>query len=170
MQIPHKLGRPSSSPEESYIPYLPAIESGVIEVDSVKVNSPQDAALCISNGKMPEQGGVVRLSEDVHGAFDLVALEYGSERELVLFPSSKDAVSDDNDEIRHTGLVVFSSDEGVIKPFAFADNPNKAMWRPELYSRFGDVSLRFLGLSHRYDAVEVESSGIIVARKPIRYF
>ncbi len=170
MEIPHKLGRPSANPEESYIPYLPAIESGLIELESVKVNKPQDAALSIINGKMPQKGGVVKLSDDSHGAFDLVALKHGSDKELVLFPTSKDAVCDDNDEIRNTGLVIFSTDEGLIKPFAFVDRASRAIWRPEEYRNFGSVSLRFLGLSSSYEAVEVESSGVIVARKPMRYF
>ncbi len=170
MNILNRFGDVAQNPGDAYLPYLAAVEEGVLDPAEAPDLSPQDAIAALRSGVMPPLGGVVDLGRNRKGAFDLVVIEYLTEKEMVIVPSSKLAVDDETDIIRVPGPVTLSDDLGKVSLIAAFDRPELAMWRPENYKQVGNMALRELGIdAPHYEVVRIDD-GAYIARRPMRYF
>lgn len=138
-----EFANPESGDAYFFFPH--AVEKGILDVDQLDPNSPQDAALRVRNAQMPTQAGTVFLGNKEIAAYDLVSGKFSDGR-FVIGPSHKDNVNTLTREIEDEGFLTLSSADGsLIKVIAEITNSKKAEWSNK-YSRVGELAVKFFGL------------------------
>lgn len=172
----HILNQISLTPEmngEEYYPFLSAIEKQIIEPDQVAAPLKDPAGVIIANGKIPngyKNAGVVSSGGDIW-AYDFAAIEVvDNGKRMYVMPTSKDAVVAGENFVDE-GAVTLMNENGLIKVPALI---TRNEWMAARYrskgssiSRLGRLSVILCGGFHRYEAINVDDSGVIEAKSYI---
>jgi hypothetical protein len=169
-----EFGEIAQAGQDAYIPYLPATEFGMLDVDelvsSQGVNNPQSAALLVRNGVMPRVAGVIGRSGQVIGAYDHVAVEYFKpDKELVVVPTTKQAVDQGSKKIEKPGLVTLTLESGLIRPVYAIDDESRANWNNK-FRRCGGLAVMPLVHIAPLEITSIEQNGLITAKPTKKYF
>lgn len=182
MSIPSQLGIIPKSPEEAYLSFPAAVETGILQPELLPSLTPQEASLLIRSGVMPPQAGIVRLPGGV-GAFDLVAVDEASSSKIILPPTTKDAVDNEDGAITAPGLIVLSNSEGRLRPYAYTISSVKAEWmkirnsrepvsRRRVCENIGSIAIVLLSFGEvkDFEIQEIESDGTLIAKSSTKFF
>jgi hypothetical protein len=155
---------------------MPAAQkAGTLDFADFEPHTPQDAALHVANGFVPDERGLAELADGTIAAFDLVQLDSATDDRLSIAALPKAAVSPRNGRVLDIGNIVMSTLDSArsvttihrvaeVLPWA------AAQWRDGFY-RVGSMGLRHLGIdARRYDVTEAASDGSVEAEAPRRYF
>lgn len=163
----------SLSPEasgEAYYPFLSAVEKHIIEPENIAAPLTDPAGVIIANGRIPngyKNAGVVD-SQGSIWAYDFAAIEsVDNGKRLFIIPSVKGAVIH-GERFADEGAVTLMNAKGQIKIPALV---TRNEWLAQSLgksrasvARIGRLSIVLCGGLHRYDAVNVDSSGVIEAK------
>jgi hypothetical protein len=157
---------PSPIPE-LYLPLPSAVQAKALDLSGINPHNPQDAAMMVANGRMPNRAGVVELPGGVLGAFDLVSVQESSGGQLSVFPLPKSFVGGSG-QLAAGGQVVLATEE-TVRSIAEVLPWSIAQWHPEFY-RIGEVGMRHLFGSPTLELHDVSDDGRLIASPPRRYF
>lgn len=162
----------SLSPEasgEAYYPFLSAVEKQIIDPENIAAPLNDPAGVIIANGRIPngyKNAGVVDNRGSIW-AYDFAAIEsVDNGRRLFIMPSVKDAVVH-GERFADEGAVTLMNAEGHIKiPALVIKNEwiAKSLGRDSSIAKLGQLSIVLCGGLHRFDAVNVDDSGVIEAK------
>ncbi len=165
VDISSRFGEVPQSPDDAYLPFPAALEMDKVDPTTVELVTLADATASINSGVMPKQGSIFEVGDN-HGALDLLAVERVTAKEVVLLPSTKRAVDKETGEFVLPGMVVYSTDQGMLKLTSAVDKAERADWS-EHFSRVGRMAICRFGIeAPTYDAVEI-SPDVIFGRTPI---
>ena len=167
------LNQISLSPEvngEAYFPFLSAIEKQIINPEQIAAPLEDPAGVIIANGKIPngyKNAGVVSKSGDIW-AYDFAAIDVvDNGKRMFVMPTSKEAVVAGENFVDE-GAVTLMNEEGLIKVPALV---TRNEWMAARYrakgssvSSLGRLSVILCGGFHRYEAINVDNSGVIEAK------
>lgn len=118
-----------SSPENPYLPFAVALESGMFN-NPAEIARPAEVppGVDLANGYIPNarEAGLVSFGDEVL-AFDLVAIEVGARGLITVRSISKDSVSNDG-KAQDEGIIAIQSPNGLIRFPAVAVNVRRNPW------------------------------------------
>lgn len=157
--------------KELYFPLPAALEAGRLDIESLDPNNPQDAGIMLRNGRVPKKAGIIEVSKNTLGAYDVVDGEF-TDDSLTIYPTSKGAVGKHSRMIQGGNLIVLTSPaEGTITPVAEIASASRSEWN-SAFTRFGLYAVRSLVWTKKQ--YEIDSiccdSGKITSFLPKRYF
>lgn len=154
---------------EAYFFYPHALEKGILDMNQLEPNNVHEANLMISNGKIPTQAGIVKLSSKELAAYDLVSgkLEGGN---LIVGPSHKTGVDTDTRNVLQDGLLTYSYENGeLVKVIAEVLDNNIAEWSSSCRI-MGSQAIRYFGIDAPIFEVSEITENITVAKPKLPIF
>lgn len=170
IRIKQRFGEMPDSPDEAYKPYFSMRDEldKLIQKNIVPTNSVPRVVDSLRSGIMPEKGAIVGLGSGVCGGFDLVTIEYVSEKEAVVVPAPKSAVDDESDRIVKKGGIAYTDDLENLKIADLIVPPNGlGEYRGRSVYKIGDLFLSELGIDAPSFKIKEEDSGLLVGRLPV---
>lgn len=155
--------------QKLYLPMPVALTTGALDLGSINPATPQEAALNVGRGRMPDNAGVVSMPGGIElGAFDFVDVNLVG-RQITVAPLPKDAVDGETGSIRSMGTVAVCTPE-TVRPFAEVLPWRMAQWH-DGFRQVGHVGIRHLGIDTRwYEITDTDGRGAMTAIIPQRYF
>lgn len=163
LNIPDNYGQVPTGDQAPYLPYI-SVRDELLDDPEVPIGDMFEAVQLLRKGLMPEKGAVVDLGGGLLGAFDLVAVERLSAREVIITPAAKLAVDNQTDQLTGQGVVTLTDDSGRLKVVSVVDT-NRGLngWGRLRSYRVGGIILGELGISAPcYEVVE-EDAGLVRA-------
>lgn len=163
IQLPEQIGQTPESAEQAYLPFAVASDLGLINLDDVRLHTPDEAFTATVSGRLPEQGGVIDFDDRGLGAVDLLAVRKYGRGKYVVLPSRKEAVDETTDRILDEGVLAITwPEEDRIKLFAFATEQRRNWQRRNV----GGVAVKPMGIEAiDCDILKTRSSGLIIAQE-----
>ncbi len=155
-------------PSKPYLPYLAAVESGVVEPDElVPQHLDEPLGVLLQNCQIPtEQAGLIVVGGQTHVCDHASVIDSGKDR-LFLGPSSKNDVASGG-EIRDSGLLVLTRPNGLLRIIGMAINSAENPWLVRT-NNLGGIAVKMFGIEAiDYEPTDVDKDGIITAKK-LRY-
>lgn len=170
MRLPSTIGIEPDSPDRAYLPYPVAVAQGIPRLDEMPTHSPVEAALRLSQGHMPEAGGLIDLRDGKNkAAYDLVVARFAG-NSIEVSPASKDAVADDTDKIVQPGLITLYNPQGLLKVVGVALPPESRPWLMERRRTISNAGVYMLGLEARIYEIDEISNLNIIGTEPKRLY
>lgn len=166
-----------TTPAESrpYAPFLPAMEQGIVDFDTLIVRHlPDSIGVILANGRLPQQNdaGIVPLNPD---ATEFVAVDHtrliGLSGNTFRFgPSDKDAINKETGEIQQEGLLTVTTPEGFLRIVGMAIDPVENPWLAIRHNALRSTG-RLAVVSFGLNTIDCEATGVntktsIVTAKP----
>lgn len=181
MSISYRVNSIGSMPAENpYLPYVAAVQSGVIRHPEKMATELKIApGVDIANGYIPNShgAGIISMTGGLM-AFDLVTIEFQG-RKLQVMPAPKSAVDHDSGQITGEGAIVLEKPDGRLILAGIAINATANPWLADelLGSRSRNVGQNIavvaLGSMElpEYEITDMdESTGVISAKERTRVY
>lgn len=157
-------------PDNPYLPYLSAVEAGVVSPDSLVAQDLREPlGVMLVNGQIPtEQAGLISIGGLVFACDHTSVIDFGKDK-IFLGPSSKGDITTKG-AIKDSGLLILTRPNGLLRVVGMAVNSNLNPWSHKPSRPFQgltrNVSINLFGIgSSEYDPVDIDKDGTITAIK-----